>query len=340
MQTRKTTIGTSTKFSASMADLGSVVRLYSNNFNAPIDTLILDKTLQLIKTPVAYPVVHNLATSLFPNAFQVFHDNLVSVKIGNNVFAYAMVCVLHPTSFSSREFFKQSLAGTSAFTLKLGTQIFELPFYLFDFRRIIKPAVRSDSEVVYSEVNAENGTLRATVNPSGINLFGECENKKAFVFVHPEQAFINVPAEIIFVAGGDVKIEFLSCLDESQNQSVTFDISTSGKVISDRSVLDYWLGFCCLDYPAGLSHAGDSYLGREFKSPSYSLVDSIMEFKIMSNLMLPCVINAELERFSVSLDSSDYLFSWIYSDGCTNDSSHIIMNELLVYKGYGKLREA
>ncbi len=125
---RKTTFQTSTQLTTPMADLGSVVRLDPLNHYSFSFSFVLDETLQLIETPVAQHPIEFPAFSLFPDAFQVFHNNLVSIEIGNNVFTYTMVNMLHPTSFSSRKFFKQSLTGTSAFRLKLGTQILEFPF--------------------------------------------------------------------------------------------------------------------------------------------------------------------------------------------------------------------
>ncbi len=333
MQTRKTAIGTSTNLPTSMADLRGIVRLDPNNFNTSLNSFILDKALQLIETPVTNPIVHNSPSSLFPYSFEVFHNNLVSVEVGNNIFTYTMVYMLHPTSFSSREFSKQSLTGTSAFRLKFGTQILEFPFDLFDFSRIIKPAVRSDSKVVYSEVNAKNSSLRATVRLRDSNLSRECEDKETSAFfIHPKQALTNFPTEILSVTCRDVKVELLPTFKQPNNQSISFDISTSWEVVSNRSFFDDWLTFSLLNHTTSLPHASDSYLGRQFESFPNCLIDGIMQFEVLSYFMFPSIINTELNGFSVSLDSINYFFSWIDSDFSTNSCSHNSIEEEQVYK--------
>jgi len=335
MRTRKTTIGTRTKLTTSMTDLGSIVRFNSNNFNTIHYSFILDKTLQLVETPITNPIVHNLASMLFPDAFQVFHYNLVSIKVGNNVFAYTMVYMLHPTSFSSREFPKQSLAGTSAFTLKLGTQISEFPFDLFDFRRIIKPTVGSDSKVIYSEVNAQNTVLRTNVLLSDINFFRECEQEETSAFfIHPKKAFTNIPLKVIFVTSRNIQIELLPYLKQSQNKSISFDVSTSWEVVSNTCSIYGRLGFSLFDHTTGLSHTSDSYLRREFEFLSGCVVNSIMQFEVLSNFVFPSIIHTELESLSIGFDSGNYLFSWIDSNFGSYIRSHNNVENVSLFKCY------
>ncbi|KKL95905.1 hypothetical protein LCGC14_1849940 [marine sediment metagenome] len=335
METSKTTFGARTKLPASMADLGSVVRLDPNNFNPSLDRFIFYKALQLVETPVANPIVHNLSSSLFPYSFEVFHHNLVSVKAGNNVFTYVMIYPLHPTSFSSREFFKQPPTGTSAFTLKFRTQILKFPFDLLDFSRIVKLAIGSDSKVIYSEVNAKNRSMRATVRLRGNDLFRECEDKETPTFlIHPKQTFRYFPSEVFFVAVGNIEVKLLPCLEKSKNKSVSFDVRTSWEVVSNGSSFNdgFCLGF--LDHSTSLSHTSYSYLGREFILLSDSLIDSIVELEVLSNFILPSIINTELQSFSVSLDSPNYFFSRIDSDFSTYSYTHNIIVEEQVYKSY------
>ncbi len=219
--------------------------------------------------------------------------------------------------------------------MKLGTQILELSFDLLDFTGIIKHPTRSDSEVVYSKVNAKNGSLRATVLLSGINLFRECEDKETPAFlIHPEKAFTNIPTEVVLVAGRDIEFELLPCLEEPQNEHIPFNISTSWEVIPNRCLLDYWLSFGLLNHSTGLPHAGNSNLGRQFESLSYGFIDSIMELEVLSNLMFPGIIDAELESLTVGLDSSNYLFSGINPNFSTNGCSHIGIVIYGIYKDF------
>jgi hypothetical protein len=330
---RKTMFGTRTKLSTLGTDFGSVVRL-NLIYNNPLSfSFILDKTLQLEETPITENPVELLSFSLFPDSFQIFHHNLISFELGNNALTGIVVNPSHPTSFSPRKLLEKPSAGTSAYGLKFATQVSELPFDLLDFSRIIKPTVRTDGKIVYSEVNAQNNVLRTVVLLSGSNLFRECEQEKTSAFlIHTQQAFVNIPIEIINVTGRNVEFELLPCLEQSQDQSIFFDIGTSWEVVSYRCSVDNWLGLGFLDHATSLTHTSHSYLSREFESLPDGVVDSIMQFEVLSNVMLPSIINAELQGFSVGFDSSNYFWSWIDSDFSSSNSSHLIGEYIGTYK--------
>jgi hypothetical protein len=337
----KTTLrGTRTKLTTSVADLGSVVRLDPIHNNSFSFSFVLDEALQLKEAPITKNPIHPLSFSLFPDSFQVFHNNLVSIKVGNNVFTYTMVYVLHPTSFPTTKLFEQSLSRPCAFRLKLGTQIFELLFSSLDFSRIIKPTVTTDGEVVYSEVNAQNNVLRTVVLLSGSNLFRECEQEETSTFfIHPEKALSNIPTEVFLVAVRDSEFELLPTLEQSQYQSIFFNVCTSWEIVSDRCSFDSWLGFSLLDHSTSLSHTSDCYLSRKFETLSNCMVDSIMEFKVLSDFMLPSIINTELQGFSVSFDSGNYFKGWIDSNFCSHNSSHKDSKVVDIFKSFGNKEE-
>ncbi|MDI6738710.1 MAG: hypothetical protein QME12_09465, partial [Nanoarchaeota archaeon] len=325
----KTTSGTRTQAAASMADSGSIGRLDPHYFNAFSFCLVLNKELQLIKTPVAYPIVHSFSLPLFSYSSEVFHYNLVSIKVGNNAFTDVMVYPLHPTSFSSREFLEQPPAGTSAFGLKLGTQMSELSFGLLDFSRIIKFPAACDSEVVYPEVNTENCILRSAVN--GINILGESKQKeRSSFFVHSQEAFAYVPGEVCFVAFRDIEFELLPFVEQTQNKNISFEVCISWEIVPDRSVIDNRLGLSLLDHPAGLLDAGDSELGRQCLPQC--LINERVELNIIPNMILPCSINTELQSFAVSSDSSSYLWSCSNPDFCCSNNLHTGNRAVKVFK--------
>ena len=338
---RKTTLrGTRTKLTTSMADLGSVIRFNPINSNSFSFSFVFDKTLQLEEAPITENPIHSFAFSLFPDAFQVFHHNPVSVEIGNNILTYTMVYMLHPTSFPTTKLSKKSLSRPCAFTLKLGTQILELPFSSLNFSGIIKPAVACDGEVVYSKVNAQNNVLRTTVLLSGSNLFRECEQEETSAFfINSEQTFLDIPTEIISVTSRNIKFELLPTFEQPQNKSVTFNVCTSWEVESDRCSFDDWFGFSIFDHSTSLSHTSDCYLRREFKSLSDGMIDGIMEFEVFSDFMLPSIINAELQGLGVSLDSGNYFRSWIDSNFCSYNSSHEDYKTPDIFKCFGNEEE-
>ena len=332
---RKTTFGTRTKLSASGTDLGSVVRFNPINRNSLLFSFVLDKALQLEETPITEYPIHSFSFSLFPDAFQVFHYNLVSVKIGNNIFTDTMVFMLHKPLLSTRDYFKQSLAGASAFNLKLGTQILKFPFDLLDFSRIIKPAVRCNGKVVYSEVNAQNSSLRATVQLSGNNLFRECENKEASAsFVNPKQTFGDFPSEVLFVAIRDIEGKLLPSFNCGEAQNISLIAGTSWEVISHRSLIDDWFGFSFLDYPTGLLNAGDSKLALQ-TIRFESRINEGMEFDIVPNFVFPCSINTKLQSLCIDFQSVNYLGSGIDSYFSTDSCSHNSYKTIDIFETFG-----
>lgn len=335
MQTRKIMFGTRTEFSTIGTDLGSVVRFDSNNFNTFEFSFVLDKALQLIEAPVTNPIIHFPTSVLFPNSFEVFHHNLVSIEIGNNIFTNVVINPLHPTSFSSRDFLKQSLTGTSAFTLKFGTQIFEFSFDLLDIIGIIEPTVRTDSKVIYSEVNAQNNVLRTTVLLSGINLFREREQEETSAFfIYPQQTLFDIPTEVFFVAVWDGEFELLPTFEQSQYQYISFEISTSWEIVSNRSMFNDGIGFSLLNHPTSLFQTSHSNLRRQFVSLPDSVINFVMEFDIIIDFMLPSIINTKLQSFSISFDSPNNFISWIDPNFSSDSCSHKVREDVELFKSF------
>lgn len=317
--TGKTTTGTRTQFSTYMADLGSVFRIDHDYFNSLSLCLILDEELQLVETPVANPIIHSSSFSLFSYSFEVFHHNLVAAEFSNYLFADIMVYPLHPTSFSSGEFLEQPLAGTSAFALKFGTQIFELSFNMFDFGGIIKSVDACDSEVIYSQINTENNISQSIVN--GINILTESEQKEnSAFFIHSQEAFAYFPREVFFVAFRDIEFELLPFVNQTQNKNVPFEVCASLEVVPDRSVIDNWFGFSFLDHPAGLFDAGNSELRRQ--SLPQSFIHERMQFNVISDIILPCSINTELQPLAVGFNGVNYFRGGSNLKFCCSDNLH------------------
>jgi hypothetical protein len=244
----------------------------------------------------------------------------------------------HITSFSSRDFLKQSLAGTSAFSLELSPQEFKSSFGLLNNTTIKEPCVACDCEVIYSEVNTQNDTLRATVLLNGINLFRESENEKAYAFsINPENALRYFPVEIFFVAGRNVELELLTCFEQPQDKNIAFEVSTAGKVVSDGSLFDNWFVFSFLDHSASLTYASNSEL--RWQGLPEMLIDERMEFNIIPNLPAPSIIDAELQSPSISFDGSGYFISGVNLDFSTDGCSHNTCKEQQIFKTIGNDEE-
>ncbi len=331
MGTRKTTFGTRTKLAAFMADLGSEVRLNLNNHNSFSFSFVLNKELQLMETPVANPIIHSPSSADFSNPPEVFHYNLVAVEIGNNASTDVMINPSHKPFLFARNLLEKTSGTFSAFGLKNRTQIFELPFDLLDFGGIIKPAVRSDSKVIYSAVNAKN--LIMEVKAFSINHFGKREQEEASVsLVNSQQTFLDIPIEILLVAVGNVKWNLDSSLDCRQTQNVVFEGTRAWEVVSDRASVYHWLGFGFLYHPAGLLNASNRKLRRQ--GFSEVLVDERMQSDIIFNSFYPSSIDAELQSFAVNFDCLDYLDRCLDFDFCCGSNFHKKMKAEQIYKRY------
>jgi hypothetical protein len=293
----------------------------------------LDKTLKLIEAPVANPIVHSLSSSLFSDTFEVFHDNLISIEIGNNVFADIMVIPSHEPLLFSTQLFEKPFGTSSAFSLKFTTQIFELSFDLFNFCRIIKLAVRCDSEVIYSEVDAKNSIL--DIRAIGSNLFRECEQEETSAFfINPEKTLSDIPTEIFFVAIKNSKWDFNSAFDSSQRQDIILERSRTREIISHGTSVNDWFTFSFLDHSTSLFDTSDSELALQ-SITFESGINRRMEFDVIPYLIFPSSINAELQPFSIDFESINYLSSCLNLNFSCCSDVHNGCKEQPIFKTFG-----
>ena len=301
----KITRQTRTELSASVADLGSVSRLHFDNFNSSSFSFVLDEALQLAEAPVAYPVVHPSSSVSFPDSFEVFQDNLVSVEIGNNVLAYSMINPSHEPLLPARNLPKKTLGRSSAFGLENGTQVLESSFDLLGFVGIIKPAVTCDSKIIYSEVYAKNSLLQSRAVSN--DLFGECEQEEASAFlVDSQKALAHFPSEISLETVRNGERHFNSAINCGEGKDMVFEVGRTGEVIPDRSINNYRFCLRFLDNPASLLDAGTGELALQTQL-SQSLIDERMELDVIPYLLSPSSIDTKLQPISVGFDSLNYL---------------------------------
>ena len=168
MDTNKRTTRTRTQLSTFGTDLGSVVRFDSNKFNPLSFSFILDKTLQLEETPITNPIIHSSSEISSSDTFEIFHNNFASIKTANNFLADVMINPRHKMFLFSRNLFQESSGTLSSFSLEFTSQEFEFPFNLLNLRGFEELSVRSNSEIVYAEVNTKNSVRTRTFDS---NLF-------------------------------------------------------------------------------------------------------------------------------------------------------------------------
>src|SRR3989344_7513435 len=305
---RKKTFGTRAKISTLGAGLGSMEWIDLKYFNPFSDCLVSYEILQLEETPITQPVVHSFTSSQFSNPFKVLNHNGMSIKVIHDLLTDVVIAPSHKPFFSSRDAFQKPSAGTSAFTLKLGSQSFEFEFLLFDLFGIKELLVRSYSNIIYSDINAKNSVLE--VRAFSIDIFGECEHEKASAFfINSQKAFINLPSEVFFVAIWDDERNFDSPFDCGNAQDVILHRDASGEIISHRTEFNNWLSLSLFNNPTGLFYAGNSKLRRQ-TSLSEGLIGKGMELNIIGDSSSPSLINTELQSLMVDFESSNNLGSY------------------------------
>jgi len=176
MRAKETIKISRTHFSTVGTILTSERRINEHNLLTENIGFVFNELSQLKETPTMQPSIESFASSDIPYSFQVFHyDNICSA---NYLFAHNMVVVPHETFLSATQLFQASLGRFCAFTLQPSSQVVEL-FYsgFWGFENL---AIATDSEIIYSEVNAQN--LVATRSWS-VDLSGESDVKKnTFLF--------------------------------------------------------------------------------------------------------------------------------------------------------------
>ena len=298
------------KLSASGAELGSVVRPYLDHVDPSSLCFVLDKALQLIEAPVADPVVHSPASAGFSYSLEVFHyDSVSSVKSGDYFFADVVVVPSHETSFSTTNLLEEARSGASAFGLKLGAQKTEPSLNLLNNRGIEESSITCGGNVFDAQIYAENFMRRAAILNS-FCFFGESEQEESPpFFVQPEQALTNFPSEVFFIAFGNFYAELLPSNESSKSQNVAFEVGTSREIISDTSLLNNRLGFALFDHTASMLDTSYCELSRKLVSSSQFPINNMVEFDVVSNLVIPSNVYAELQRFGISSDSLNNLRS-------------------------------
>ena len=310
MITIKHTFGTRTFMPASVTDLGCIYRIDTDYLDTEPFGFVPNKRLQLIKTPVTYPVINRLSSVNFSYSFKVFHHDFASLGSRYNLFTDVMVYPSHEPFFPTRNFPKKVFAGTGAFGLKPATQISKLSFNLLCSRRFVKYIIGSNCKIVNPQIDAETFPCL-----DRLNMLREREQEKAStLLVKIKQAFLHLPVKVVkisLITGWYSERHFYPSLVSGKAKNIILDRRGTGKVIPDTSLFYDWLSFTKFNHPARLLGASDSKLGMQAKGSKIRVHD-VMKFNIIFNLHFPSSINTVLQPLRICFDSFDYLTCWLY----------------------------
>jgi hypothetical protein len=316
-----------------MADttlLRGVSRINIDNPTTSLNGFVFDKALQFPKTPLMNPLIISCGS---PNIADVFHHDNASIRNAINYsLTYIMVSPSHKLSPSTTQSFEVSLGRFCAFGLKFANQSFMLNPKTFDL--LSKEHLgRCYCELVYSDIDAKNSIL--DVRASDIDIFGECEQEEAStLFINFEQAFSNIPREVLFVAIRNGERYFYSALDGAYAQNVVFEACTSREVVSHRTSAHDGLGFSLLDHSTSLLNTSNSKLALQTISTQF-FIDKRMELDVIPYFIFPSNINAELQSLAINFESSNYLRSCDNLDFSCRPDIHKDRKEQEVFKTIG-----
>lgn len=316
-----------------MADttlLRGIGRINIDNSATFSSGFVINKALELPKTPFMNPLIVFCGS---PNIVDVFHHDNASIRNAINYsLAYVMVSPSHKMFPSATKLFKMSFGRFCSFALKFANQSFVLNPETFDlFSK--EHLGRCYCELIYSDIDAKNSFL--DVRASDIDIFGECEQEKAFALpVNLEKALSNIPRKIFLVTFWDCERYFHPSLNCAYTQNIILEGSRTREVVSHRTTINNRLGFSLLDHSTSLLNASNSEL-RLQTNTSKMLIGERMKLNIIPNLEFPSIIDTELQTSRIDFESINYLLCCNNLDFSCCSDIHTHRKEQEVFKTIG-----
>ena len=323
MQTRKGIIIPRTEFKAVATGLGSKIRLDKDNSLAFPFSFILDETLQLIETPRVEPSIEYLAhksVSTLSYSFKVFQNNNISVL--DNLFAYEMVGMPHIAFLPSRKQFKLSFTGFCAFALQPSPQILEL--HNLGLMTFENPAIRTNSKVVYSDINTHN--IAVATRSRGVDVSGKSNMKKQFGFsIFDDFKHLVSPVKVFPIVFRNVYRNVFS-LSWSKSSQPNFVKAECEKVSIEtyraRFHNRFSLKFGGFKVFRSLCYGFTGKISR--KPLPQILIDKMMQFKSVAYLGFKSLVNSILNSLKKSIAHSKKFFVVLNFQLYCSNGFHIV----------------
>lgn len=293
MQTNKRTGITRTNFTTARASLRSHIRIDFLDNLALHFGFVSDKLLQLEKTPTIEPSIQSFSfvfVPTLPNTFEVFQDN--NICISNNIFGDVVVDMTHKSFLPTRNFFKKSLSRLSAFALQFSPKI--LILHNLGFVTTEHLAIRSDSEVIYSDINTNNIIASNFVDD---NVFRECDVQEIPILsISYEVGSLVSPSEVFDIIVSDMDWNINPSVIDCQSDRIGLECECSPVVSQGNGLEDNFIltGFKRFKSSCNSINAE---LRFQLKFFSHIIIDKFVQCKFMFNLMLKCFISSVLTGF-------------------------------------------
>jgi len=278
-------------FTTVRTGLGGIVWINIDYPDTLTAGLVVDKSLQLVESPVVGQPVQNLAFSLtfdshsVPDSIEVFHNYTVSlIEWFNYSLAYPMVDVGHKPSLPTTCSFEFSSGRTSAFGLKLPSQPVEIS--KLSLNSLEELPIAGNCEVVDSDINT-NSLACATIN---VNVSRNNDIQKQLSFPVDKLCRSYSPVEVSFEVSGNLNRDFESPTNGGKANHVRPEREGTSIIPNREIIANLWLG-CILPHSLPCSD-GFKHLISLVSATYHKLSRKLRE--LITNLSVGSIVELDL----------------------------------------------
>lgn len=336
MGANKKTLGTSTEFTAVRTSLGCKVGINFNYINPSLISFILNKSLELVKTPSIEPEVKPFSFLGLADSFDVFEYNCSSITIADDLFAYNMIPVSLETSFSARNLFQEFPCRVSAFALEPCSQSFEFnPVFSYMFSTE-KPFIACNSDMVYSDINTKRSTVKRTRD---VDISGKSDmHKHPVKLISFNDCSLPRPVKVFPVIFWNLYRYLKSSPDCGNTGFIEAECKIS-LVKTERKIFpEHWLGaFIGFNgfkglrcYSVGINHQ----LRWKVKQFSAFIVAKMMKLVSVMNLIFKTFISYVRNSLRILLHCIKDKLIWLDSQFHGYSRPHISQEDIIIYNSF------
>lgn len=290
---------------AAGAGLGSVLSGNFDYFDSLPFSLVGYELLELEEASVVQPAVESPAFALFSDPSQPFHHDCVArCKSSDYLLGNFMVDLCHKPFLLAAKLSEKPFGRASAFGLEFPLKIAELGFPLLNLAATEEPAVGSDSQFLYPDIDADNLSV-ATRMSADINIFGKCNvDKQPLLSVKDEVGGADLPRQIVPEASWNFNRYLEPAFNRTKRNHLWLEAEAS-RIISDCHEFPAdglsAIELACLKHIASRVPAAANELCRKLAVLSDRIIGNIMEFSFIKVLQFPSPIKNRLDCFRVLL---------------------------------------
>jgi len=246
---------------------------------------VVDEVPKLAERPVTERLIKSQSEALIPRDVQLFQRNRVE-RLGYYPLSNLVVSVGHETSLPARHAFQFTSGGSSAFGLKLATDMLVATFYRSNMRRGIKQIVRENSVIEDASIDAENRFRR--LNGRSVYFHDHAEDESDTI--KGKSSSDGLPVDVLSITFRYDNIEMNTTLDTRQGNRTLGEIAGEcALIITDGrpSAFNRQPSLGTLEhFGCNISCGGDKISGNVGIFFSYGIITKVMEFEFINHPLL------------------------------------------------------